>query len=158
MLVALVVVGAAVRLWGLGANRLGYDEAFTAMAGRLPLGSLFSYLRADDSHPPLDYLLHLPLARLGVSTWWFRLPGVLCSIGALGLFAWWMRTHGRAGVLATALMALSAFEVVHGRNARMYAELELLGVALAIVAESWLRKPQRRARADPRRAGPRSAC
>ncbi len=33
---------------------------------------------------------------------------------------------------------------MHGRNARMYAELELLGVALAILAESWLRKPQRR--------------
>jgi hypothetical protein len=144
ILVGVVVLGAGVRLWGLGANRLGYDEAFTAMAGRLPLGSLFPFLRAHDSHPPLDYLLHLPLARLGVSAWWFRLPGVLCSIGALGLFAWWMRDRGRAGVIATALMALSAFEVVHGRNARMYAELELLGVALAILAESWLRAPRRR--------------
>ena len=144
ILVGLVVLGASVRLWALGANRLGYDEAFTAMAGRLPLGSLFPYLRAHDSHPPLDYLLHLPFARLGVSAWWFRLPGVLGSIGALALFAWWMRDRGRAGVLATALMALSAFEVVHGRNARMYAELELLGVALAILAESWLRAPRRR--------------
>jgi hypothetical protein len=144
VLVGMVVLGTLVRLWGLGANRLGYDEAFTAMAGRLPLGSLFSFLRTHDSHPPLDYLLHLPLARLGVSAWWFRLPGVLASIGALALFAWWMRDRGRAGVLATGLMALSAFEVVHGRNARMYAELELLGVAIAILAESWLRAPRRR--------------
>ncbi len=144
VLVALVLAGAVIRLWGLGANRLGYDEAFTAMAGRLPTGSLFSYLRAHDSHPPLDYLLHLPLARLGVSAWWFRLPGALCSIGALGLFAWWMRSRGRVGVLATALMAISAFEIVHGRNARMYAELELLGVGLAVLAESWLRAPRRR--------------
>ena len=83
MLVALVTVGAVFRLWGLGANRLNYDEAFTAMAGRLPVGSLFPFLRTHDSHPPLDYLLHLPLARLGVSAFWFRLPGVVCSVAAL---------------------------------------------------------------------------
>ena len=143
-LTSLVVMGAALRLWGLGANRLNYDESFTAMAGRLPLGSLFSYLRTNDSHPPLDYLLHLPLARLGVDEFWFRLPGVACSIAALVLFAWWMRDRGRAGVLATAVLALSAFEIVHGREARMYAELELLGVGVAILAESWLRTPRRR--------------
>jgi Dolichyl-phosphate-mannose-protein mannosyltransferase len=143
-LVAVVLVGAGFRLWGLGANRLGYDEAFTAMAGRLPLGSLFGYLRAHDSHPPLDYLLHLPLARLGVSAFWFRMPGVLCSIAALGLFAWWMRDRGRVGVLATAIMACSAFEIVHGREARMYAELELLGVAVAVLAYAWLQAPRRR--------------
>ena len=144
VLVGLVVAGAVLRLWGLGSNRLGYDEAFTAMAGRLPLGSLFAFLRTHDSHPPLDYLLHLPLARLGVDPFWFRAPGVVASIGALALFAWWMRDRGRAGVLATAVMALSAFEIVHGRNARMYAELELLGVGLAILAEAWLRAPRRR--------------
>ena len=55
-----------------------------------------------------------------------------------------MRDRGRVGVLATAVMALSAFEIVHGRNARMYAELELLGVGLAILAEAWLRAPRRR--------------
>jgi hypothetical protein len=143
VLTALVVAGAVLRLWGLGANRLGYDEAFTAMAGRLPLGSLFGYLRHHDSHPPLDYLLHLPLARLGVDAFWFRFPGVVCSIGALTWFAWWMRDRGRVGVLATAIMAFSAFEIVHGRNARMYAELELLGVGLAVLADAWLRAPKR---------------
>jgi hypothetical protein len=139
-----VVLGAALRLWGLGANRLGYDEAFTAMAGRLPVGSLFPFLRAHDSHPPLDYLLRAPLARLGVSELVFRLPSALCSIAALALFAHWMRTRGRIGVLATAFMAVSAFEVLHGRNARMYAELELLGVGVAILADAWLRAPRRR--------------
>jgi hypothetical protein len=141
-LVGLVVVGAGLRLWALGANRLNYDESFTAMAGRLPLGSLFTYLRANDSHPPLDYLLHAPLARLGVSELVFRLPSALCSIAALGLFAWWMRERGRVGMLATALMAVSAFQVLHGRNARMYAELELIGVGIAVLAHAWLRAPR----------------
>src|SRR3954447_12580363 len=139
-----VAVGALLRLWGLGANRLGDDEEVTAMAGRVALGSLCASLRAQDSHPPLDYLLHLPLARLGVDPFWFRLPGALCSIAALALFAWWMRDRGRVGVLATVIMAVSAFEIVHGRSARMYAELELLGVGVAVVAEAWLRAPRSR--------------
>jgi hypothetical protein len=138
-----VVAGAVLRLWGLGAHRLGYDEAFTAMAGRLSLGEMFGFLRLHDSHPPLDYLLHAPLARLGVGEFMFRLPGALCSIGALALFAWWMRRRGVAGVVATALLAVSAFELRHGREARMYADLELIGVAAAVLADSWLRRPRR---------------
>jgi hypothetical protein len=138
-----VVVGAALRLWGLGAHRLGYDEAFTAMAGRLPLGDLFAYLRTHDSHPPLDYLLRAPLARAGVDEFLFRLPSVACSVGALALFAWWMRRYGFAGIIATALLAVSDFELTHGRTARMYAELELIGVVAAVLADAWLRHPRR---------------
>jgi uncharacterized membrane protein len=140
---AIVLGGAAVRLWGLGAHRLGYDEAFTAMAGRRSLGSLVSFLRLDDSHPPLDYLLRAPLARAGVDEFLFRLPSALCSIGALALLAWWLRRYGLAGVVATALFAVSAFELRHGRTARMYAELELMGVGAAMLTDAWLRRPRR---------------
>jgi hypothetical protein len=142
-LVVLVIVGAAVRLWGLGSSRLNYDESFTAMAGRLPLGDLFRHLRVNDSHPPLDYLIRAPLARAGVDEFMFRLPSVVCSIGALALFAWWMRRRGRVGLTATALFTVSAFEIIHGREARMYAELELIGVAIAVLADGWLRRPRR---------------
>ena len=45
-------------------------------------------------------------------------------------------------MVATGLMVLSTFELVHGRDARMYAELELIGVAAAVVSESWLRRPR----------------
>jgi Dolichyl-phosphate-mannose-protein mannosyltransferase len=138
-----VVAGAVLRLWGLGANRLGYDEAFTAMAGRMPVGDLLAYLRTHDSHPPLDYLLRAPLARAGVNEFLFRLPSVVCSVGALALFAWWMRRYGLAGIVATALLAVSDFQLTQGRTARMYAELELIGVLAAVLADSWLRRPRR---------------
>src|SRR6476659_7063023 len=137
-----VLVGATLRLWGLGANRLGFDEAFTAMAGRLPVGDLFSYLGVRDSHPPLDYLLRAPLARAGVDELLFRLPSAICSIGAVVLFAWWMRRRGLAGMVAIGLLAVSAFQLVHGREARMYAELELIGVAVAVLDDTWLRRPR----------------
>jgi hypothetical protein len=35
------------------------------------------------------------------------------------------------------------FQIGHGRVARMYAELELIGVAIAMVVEAWLRGPRR---------------
>src|SRR2546423_11661891 len=143
VLAVTVVVGAALRLWGLGAHRLGYDEAFTAMAGRMSLGDLLAYLRTHASHPPLDYLLHAPLARAGVNEFVFRLPSVVCSVGALALFAWWMRRYALAGIVATAVLAVSDFELTHGRTARMYAELELIGVLAAVLADSWLRRPRR---------------
>jgi len=138
-----VALGLVLRLWGLGAHRLGYDEAFTAMVGRLPLLDLFAYLRTHDSHPPLDYLLRAPLARAGVNEFLFRLPSVACSVGALALFAWWMRRYGLAGFVATALVAFGDFELTHGRIARMYAELELMGVIAAVLATAWLRQPRR---------------
>ncbi len=55
----LVVVGAVLRFWGLGASRLNYDESFTAMAGRLPIGSLFNLPPA----PRLAPTARLPAAR-----------------------------------------------------------------------------------------------
>jgi uncharacterized membrane protein len=73
-----------------------------------------------------------------VSEFWFRAPSAILSLGAVALFAWWMRERGRFGLIATTLMGVSAFEAVHGREARMYAELELLGVAIAVLASAWL--------------------
>src|SRR6476469_2722279 len=90
-LVSVVALGAVLRRWALGRSKLNYDESFTAMAGRLPVGRLFAFLTAHDSHPPLDYLLHAPFARAGVSEFWFRLPSALCSVAALALVAWWLR-------------------------------------------------------------------
>ena len=59
------------------------------------------------------------------------------------LLAAWLRPHGRVAVIATALVALSAFQIAHGRDARMYAELEVLGVGVAFLTDRWLRAPQR---------------
>jgi hypothetical protein len=142
VLIALVIAAAAFRLWGLGADRLNFDEAFTAMAGRLPLSDLFQFLRVHDSHPPLDYLLHAPLAQIGANEFLFRLPSALCSIAAVALFAWWVRHRGLVGIVATGLLAFSAFQLVHGRQARMYADMELIGVATVVLADTWLRRPR----------------
>jgi uncharacterized membrane protein len=142
-LVIVVVVGVVFRLLWSARNGASFDESFTAMIGRHSWSGIFDALRSTDSHPPLDYLLRAPLARAGASDLVMRCPSLLFSVGALLLFAWWMRTRGVAGVVAVGLMAVSPFQIMYGGEARMYALLELLGVAAAILAERWLRDPQR---------------
>jgi hypothetical protein len=138
-LALVVVLGVALRAWRLGFNGLTFDESFTAMAARLPLDRLFEHLRTQDTHPPLDYLLRGPLARAGAPDALLRAPSLVFSVGALVLFAWWMRHRGLAGIVATSVFALSMFQIYYGGEARMYALLELLGVAAAVLAERWLR-------------------
>jgi hypothetical protein len=143
LLAVVVALGIVLRCWDLGRNDLSFDESFTAAAGRRSFESLLTYLRLHDSHPPLDYLLRASLARAGASAVVLRLPSVAFAVAALVLFAWWMRRRAWVGVLATALFAVSSFEVHYGRTARMYALMELLGVIAVVVAAAWLDGPRR---------------
>jgi hypothetical protein len=138
-----VAAGVALRVWRATTNGLTFDESYTAIVSRHSLGDLLAMLRHTDLHPPLDYILRMPLGHLGAGDFLLRLPSVVFSSLALALFAWWMRRRGWVGVIATALMAVSIFQLVYGGEARMYALLQLTGVAAAVVAERWLRVPQR---------------
>jgi hypothetical protein len=133
---AVVLVGFALRIWNLGGHTLSFDETFTAMAARRSVGDLFQFLRTHDSHPPLDYLIRAPFSATGNDVW-MRVPSVVFSTAALAVFAWWMRGWGRAGLLATALFAISGFEVYYGREARMYALMQLVGVVVAFGCHRW---------------------
>ena len=144
LLLALVLIGSVLRLWALGRSKLNYDESFTAMAGRLPVGRLFAFLTAHDSHPPLDYLLHAPLARAGVGEFWFRLPSALCSIAALGaarmVVAAARSRRGRGdGALRAERVRDRARSRRHGctRSSRSSAS------GSRSSADHWLRAPQR---------------
>src|SRR5215213_4225831 len=142
LLLALVAVGVGMRLLWIVRNGASFDESFTAMIARRPLGAVFGVLKTSDSHPPLDYVLRLPFARAGVGDFVMRLPSLVFSVAALGAFAWWMRSRGIAGLVAVAVMAVSPFQIMYGGEARMYALLELLGVLAAMLAETWLRTPR----------------
>jgi mannosyltransferase len=137
-------LGVVLRLWGLGRPLLEFDEAFTATTARIPVGKLFAFLRHNDSHPPLDYLLRKPLADAHAGELALRLPSVVFSVGALILIAWWLRRARVLALVATTLMAVSAFQLRYGREARMYAAMVLVGLAAAVLAERWLRGSERK--------------
>lgn len=142
VLVAIVLVGIGLRVWRAGFCGLSFDESFTALTGRLPLGDLFAHLRAADTHPPLDTLLRAPIARAGGTAFALRVPSLVFSAAALIVFAVWSRRQGRVGLIATTFLAISEFQVLHGGEARMYALLQLLGVGGLVLADRWLRSPR----------------
>jgi hypothetical protein len=143
VLVAIVLVGIGLRVWRAGFGGLSFDESFTALTGRLPLGDLFAHLRGADTHPPLDYLLRAPIARAAGAAFALRVPSLVFSAAALIVFAVWSRGRGRSGLLATTLIAISEFQVLHGGEARMYALLQLVGVLALVLADGWVRTPRR---------------
>ncbi|MBI4494475.1 MAG: glycosyltransferase family 39 protein [Chloroflexi bacterium] len=127
-LALIILGGAALRAYRLGAADLWLDEANTVHIASLPIDAMLRELAADDVHPPLFYLLvKTPLAvwpsegGLRLLPWLF---GVLCIPLA---FAVARDLAGRAaGLAAAALVAVSAPLVVFSQEGRMYTLLALL--------------------------------
>ncbi len=139
IVLAVVVVAAAVlRVWRVSGMRLIWDEAFTGATARLPLGDLVAFLRGHDVHPPLDYLLRGPIAAHTTSAGLLRLPSVLASLAAVVLIGWWLRRRPLLGIVAACLMAVVSFQLTYAWQARPYAVMVLVGLALAVLSHRWL--------------------
>jgi mannosyltransferase len=144
LLGAILVVAALLRLHNLSAQSLSIDEAFS---WRLTRYSWTEVIRrtAADVHPPLYYLLLKGWTSfVGDSVLSLRGLSVLLDLGGLlvlyGFVVDIARTSGierddrergaaiLVGLLATALVGLNLFMVVHAREARMYPLGNLLAV------------------------------
>jgi len=136
--VACVLVGTWLRFWGLGGGALGVDETFSAVSSRKPYGQIWGYIQSVDRHPPLSYLLLSPVVHLSHSTYLARVPSVVCATLALVIFAWWQRRYGLAGLVATALFAVSPFLLEYARQARMFGLVTLAGVVVVAASDRWL--------------------
>ncbi len=143
-LLALVVIGAALRLWDLGRTAPSIDETYSVLAARMPVGELLQRIDSTDPHGPLYYLILHPIASVtdGVGT--LRMVSALLSIAAVVVMAVWQRRAGVAGLVATAVFALSPFQIFYARQMRMYGLLALAGVCAAWCAQRWLVDPRRR--------------
>ena len=140
---AVVAGGMALRVWA--AHRAGapsFDEAFTSLAARLPLRELPGWLGRNDSHPPLDYVLRMPVARTD-SAWVLRSPSLVVSaLLLIGLSVWAGRRRTVEGWLTVAVMAVSPFAVHYGAEARLYAVALGLATGLLLVSVAWVEHPR----------------
>lgn len=127
------VAAAAMGLWGLGGPSLWRDESVSAMAGRMPLGELRTFLGDLDAVHALYYLLLRPFAAGGEVA--LRLPSVLAFVAAAyGVGALGRRLAGpAAGVCGGVIYALTPIAVRYAQEARSYA----LVSAVAVLA-MWL--------------------
>jgi len=141
-LLAILVVGALLRLTGLGVHSLWYDEGCTVYLATAK-DTLLS-LRTD-RHPPLAFLLFKGwIALFGEDDRTMRLLSALASTAALALFVPLARAWAgeRGSLAAVALYAVSPFHVWHGQEVRMYCLLDLAAVAALAATAAYVRRPR----------------
>ena len=133
VLLALILLAFALRIYRLDGQSLWYDEGVTAQVAAQGLSELTRWT-ADDIQPPLYYVLVAAWMRLaGRSEWALRFPSAL--FGALTvplLYVLGRRLfHRRAALLAALLATLSPLYVYYSQEARMYTLLTFLGALAA---------------------------
>jgi len=130
VLLSLVALYAAARLWRLADSCLWFDEIFSVHAARHTWGALWRFAAADLIHPPLFYaLLKLWTAAGGESLLWLRLFPALTSIAALVplfLLARELRLGTQGTALALLLAAANGYLIKYAQELRMYSLLLLL--------------------------------
>lgn len=120
--VGITLLAAVVRLPGLGARSLWFDEALSGCIARLNTLSVLINT-AGSSHPPGYYLLLHLWRPLGSSEFALRLPSTLCSLLAVAL-TWGLARElfdRRTAWLAALGMAMAPFQVYYAQEARGYA-------------------------------------
>jgi tetratricopeptide (TPR) repeat protein/4-amino-4-deoxy-L-arabinose transferase-like glycosyltransferase len=126
LLIAVVLLGTALRLHGLGARSLWADEIQVVLAAT---GSFRHVLEGAKSHvsaPPLDYLIvHLLVTYIGHSEFILRFGAAMWSILSIPLiYQLGKRTAGPwAGIVGALLLATSPFHLEFSREAKFYASL-----------------------------------
>src|SRR3990170_899494 len=144
---AVLLVGAGVRFWGLGAKSLWFYETYSVFIARQALVDIPRMLQTYDTHPPFQYiLLNLWMGLFGSGEFSIRIPSVLASVGAILLtFFMGRRLAGdRVGLLAAALLAVSPFQVTSAQEARMYPFLTLFGLGASYALWLALEEGRRR--------------
>jgi hypothetical protein len=149
-LTIIFLAGFAIRIYQLSARSLWFDEAFSWRIHTFHFAELFQRV-GRDNHPPLYFILLKGWASFfGESAFALRSLSVLFgSLSILGAFLFATEAFGKnlltaetnddlprrgygPGLLAGALIALSAFQVRYSQELRMYT----LAAALAIFS-SW---------------------
>jgi len=133
-LVMIILLGAFLRFYTIGAKTIWLDEAFSIWVADHSLLSGWSWLIRIDQHPPLYYsLLHFWQMLFGDEQGTVRAFSALCSTLTIPFFYGASRrwTDTRTALIAAFLLAISPIHVRYAQETRMYALLTL-GVAIAL--------------------------
>lgn len=120
--VLITVIGLVLRLYQLGTESLWIDEGFSIQYARD-----FDFSRIQDVRPLYFAFLHFWMY-LGHSEFFLRLPAALfgaCAVPVMYLFGKRIVSE-RAGLAASALLAVSPFQIDHSQEIRMYSLVTLL--------------------------------
>lgn len=131
VVIGVTVVAAGVCL-AIGLQQsVWFDEAYSVMVAKQPVGEILR-LSALDTHPPLYYLvLHAWMALFGTGEAAIRSLSVIGYAGTIISAVWIMRRWfgARAAWITLALAVVSPLIMRYGFEVRMYALASFIGVA-----------------------------
>ncbi len=132
VIVALLLLAFAMRVWNLAAPNVWWDEAFTVQATSHGWTNLWYMLQTGDRNPPLYFLSLLVWG--GVAGWSeFSLRFLSVSYGVIGMvFLYKLATHlfrSHVGIWVMALAAFSPALVIYSQEGRMYSLFFALSAA-----------------------------
>ncbi len=145
---AILLAGAALRLWQLGDPPFGFhtDEGHYAMdAWRIAEGARPVYLERNNGREPLFvYLMAGLFALLGPSIATARLTAALAGLATIAAQALWVRRlplarPDRVALLSAAFLALGFWPVAQGRYAL---RTSLMALPIALLLWAWMRAGQ----------------
>lgn len=145
IVLGLIGLAFALRLYRLDAPALRGDEAFSIMFSRHSLSEMLRmFTTLTEPHPPLSFVvLHGWRRAAGESEFAMRLTSVAAGvlivplIYVLGRLLW----DRQVGAVAAALVAVNPFYIWHAQEARMYALLVMFSIASTILFwQTWHRR------------------
>lgn len=138
----LILVGAGIRLIGLGAKSFWVDEIHSLSVSQT-LEDIIWYCRGGHT-PPLRYLLVWALQHTPNPEFTVRLPALLFGTLSIALVLWLgeMLRDWRTGVVAAILLLLSPWHLDHSQDARYYAVILFLALAALGLTIRILERPK----------------
>ena len=130
ILLAILVLAFALRVWNIANLRMWGDEGFSVFSAHRDLYAITFEGKDVDPHPPLYYyLLHFWLPLAGSSEFSIRFLSILFGTATVALmYALGKRLcDARVGLLASALIAIAPFAIHYSQEVRMYALVIFLG-------------------------------
>lgn len=147
LLLLIILAGAGLRFWQLGAKGFWGDEIWTAERSNWPVPQIIDF-SLDHTIGPWTHLAGwASLSLLGTDFQEFALRWPSAAAGVLAIPVVWAlarRMWGeRAGLLAAALLALAPYQVWYAQEARYYTWLVLFATASSYLLYRAFQHPRR---------------
>jgi 4-amino-4-deoxy-L-arabinose transferase-like glycosyltransferase len=132
LLWGIVVLGALLRVYALGAKSFWLDEIASVVIARMPGNSFWHWLWTDEGNMALYYVMLRPWLQIHLGEATIRLLSVVPGVASIPvMYLLGRRLFGRSiGLLAAFLLAASTCALVYSQEARGYSWL-LLGTIVA---------------------------
>lgn len=146
LLIAIVLVGAALRLYQYPQLEFSHDE-FSALhrTGYESFEALIKNGVATDAHPAFaQVLMHYTIQYFGAHPAVVKLPFVLMGIACIPLIFWLVKMWGSttSGLLAAATVATLQYPIIYSTLARPYGSGLFFSILMLIFWSYLIKKPQ----------------